>query len=85
MVSKYGHLMLLGGFPEKRASDIDFTDLVEDLCTSCSSVWYSSYKNTFVGADNLQMITNKFWFEYLRIVSGPNLVYSLSFLGSWSM
>ena len=25
MVSKYGHLMLLVGFPEKIASDIDFT------------------------------------------------------------
>ena len=31
-------------------------------------------------ADNLQMTTNKFLFEYLRIVSGPNFVYSLSFV-----
>ena len=32
---------------------------------SGSSVLCSSCKNTFVGAGNLQMITSKFWFEYL--------------------
>ena len=32
---------------------------------SSSSVLCVSCKNTFVGASNLQMITHKFWFEYL--------------------
>ena len=27
-------------------------------------MWCSSYKYTFTGAGNLQMITNKLWYEY---------------------
>ena len=37
--------------------DIDFIDEASVLCFSC--------KNTFLGAGNLNMITSKFWFEYL--------------------
>ena len=34
-----------------------------------------SCKSTFLGAGNLQMTINKFWCEYLCIVSGPSFVY----------
>ena len=44
-------------------------------------MWCSSSKNTFVGAGNLQMITNKLWYEHLMgtlctAVSGPSFAYS---------
>ena len=39
---------------------------------SSNSVLRSSYKNTFVGAGNLQVITNKFWCENLW---GPYVLY----------
>ena len=53
-----------------------------ELCSSC--------KNTFLGAGNLQVTTNEFWFENL---SGPYVlyldavlcIYSFSFLRSWSI
>ena len=35
-----------------------------------SSMWCSTCKNTFIGAGNLQMITYKFWCEYLDPVTG---------------
>ena len=35
-----------------------------------SSMWCSTCQNTFVGAGNLQMITYKFWCEYLDPVTG---------------
>ena len=35
-----------------------------------SSMWCSTCKNTFIGAGNLQMITYKFWCEYLDLVTG---------------
>ena len=34
---------------------------------SSSSVWCSRWKNTLLGTGNLQMITNKFWCEYLWV------------------
>ena len=48
-------------------------------------MWCSRCKNTFAGAGNLQMITNKFWCEYLCTVSGFQLAYSFNFLRSWSI
>ena len=55
-----------GEFPDKVNTDIDVIDeaLVQCYLTSC--------KNTFVGAGNLQMITSKFWSEYL---SGPYVLF----------
>ena len=50
--------MLLGTFPDTVTPDIDFTD-------EAIVQWHSSCKNAFVGAGNLQIITNKFWCEYL--------------------
>ena len=48
---------------------------------SNSSVLCSSCKNTFVGAGNLQVITNKFWCEnlwgpYVLYISGRSFVYT---------
>ena len=59
--------MLPGVFPEKVTTDIDFVD-------EAVVMWCSSYKNTFVGAGNLQMTTNKFWCEYFCTNSGPRFV-----------
>ena len=54
MVSKHGHLMQPRAFPDKVTNDIDFTEktVVQRNIPIA--------KNTFAGADNLQMITNKF-------------------------
>ena len=76
---KNGHLMLPGAFPDKIYSWYWFCRW------SCSAVWHPSYTNTIVCTCNLQMITNKFWFKCLCTVSGPNFLYSFSFLGSWSI
>ena len=76
-------------FPDKVTNDIDFTEktVVQRNIPIA--------KNTFAGADNLQMITNKFWCEYwwgaLCAASGPSFVWSLlcvscfSFLRSWTV
>ena len=45
--------------PDKITPGIDFT--AEEV----NSIWCSSCNNIFVGTGNLQMITNKFWCEYL--------------------
>ena len=47
------------GFPNQVTSDIDFTDEVVVRCDVADE------KNTFLGTGSLQMITNKFWCEYL--------------------
>ena len=53
-----------GAFSDKVTPDIDFIDeAVGQCCFSC---------NIFVGAGNLQMIINKFWFEYLL---GPYILF----------
>ena len=49
MVSKYGHLMLPGSFPNKATSNIDFSG---DAVVQCY------IKKKFVGAGNIQMIRN---------------------------
>ena len=51
-----------GAFPDKVTPAIDFTDEV------VFSVWCSRCKNTFLGTGNIQMITNKFWCEYLWVL-----------------
>ena len=56
MVSKYGHLILPGAFPDKGTPEIDFTDK-DKAVVHCD---VPVIKLTFVGAGNLQMITNKF-------------------------
>ena len=78
MVSKYG-LMLPGEFPDKVTPDIVFADEAVAQCD------IPVIRIPFVSAGNLQIITNKFWFEYLRTVSGSNFAYSFSFLRSWSI
>ena len=60
MVSKYGYLMLPRAFPDKVIiPDFDFTDEVLVQC------YITVVKNTYAGAGNLQIITNKFSWEYL--------------------
>ena len=68
--------MLPGAFPDKDTPDIDFTD---EAAVKCD---VPVVKIFFVGAGNLQIITNKFFCEYLCIVSGPSFVYTFSFLRS---
>ena len=61
MVSNYGYLMSTqGNFQIK-------LPLIFIYEWSSSSVWSSKCKNTFVGTGNLQMITNKYWCEYLWV------------------
>ena len=55
-----------GGFPDKVNTD---TDVIDEAVVQC---YLSSCKDTFVGAGNLQMITSKFWSEYL---SGPYVLF----------
>ena len=57
-VSKYGHLIPPGAFPDKVTHDIFYR-------WSSGSVWCSSCKNIFVGAGNLLIVRNKFWYKYL--------------------
>ena len=85
MVSKYGYSMLPGEFPDIRSYPWYWFYRWSNI-----SVLWSSCKNTFVGAGNLQMITNKFWCEnlwgpYLLYIVGPSFVYSFTFLRSWSI
>ena len=54
IVSKHGHLMQPRAFPDKVTPDIDFTD------KTVVQRNIPIVKNAFAGADNLQMITNKF-------------------------
>ena len=77
----------------------EWDNVVEHALTRCISRWSypwnwfyrcSRCKNTFVRAVNLQMITSKFWFEYLW---GPHVLFldqvlcialvSSQDLGSW--
>ena len=51
-------------FSDKVTPDTEFIDEAVVPCFSC--------KNTFEGAGNLQMITTKFWFEYLW---GPYVLF----------
>ena len=59
MVSKYRHLMPPWGISRWSYPWHWF------YRWSSSSVWCFSSRNTPVGAVNLQMVTNKFWYEYL--------------------
>ena len=52
MVSKYGHFMVPGAFPDKRTPDIDFTG---EAVVKCD---VPVLKKTFVGAGNLKLTTN---------------------------
>ena len=54
MGSKHGHLMQPRAFPDKVTPDIDFTD------KTVVQRNIQIVKNAFAGADNLQMIKNKF-------------------------
>ena len=63
MVPKYQHLMLPGVFPDKFTWHWVYR-------WSSSSMWCSSCKNTIAGPGNLQIITYKFWCEYLDPVTG---------------
>ena len=76
MVSKYGHLILPRVFPDKI---IPVTDVTDEAIVNVIFSW----KDTFVGAGNLQIITNKFSFDYLCTVSGPGFVYNFNFLTRW--
>ena len=62
-MSKYQYLMQWGIFPDKFTRHWFYR-------WSSSSMWFSTCKNTFVGAGNLQIITYKFWCEYLDPVTG---------------
>ena len=84
MMSNYGYLMLPGAFP-----DIESYPWYWFCRWSNSSVLCSSCKNTFVGAGNLQVITNRFWCEnlwrlYVLCLDAVFCIYSFSFL-SWSI
>ena len=78
MVSKYWHLMLHGGFPDKVIPNIDFTDeavlqcyvLVVKILLYVLVIYHWSH-----------------WCEYLWrtcvLFCGPSFVYCYSFLKSW--
>ena len=57
--AKYGHSMLPGAFLDKVTPKIVFTD---EAVVQCD---VPVKKNTFEGAGNLQMITNKSWYKHL--------------------
>ena len=61
IVSNYGHLMSTQGHFQIKLTMIWFCRW------SSNSVQCSRCKNTFLGTGNLQMITNKFWWEYLWV------------------
>ena len=80
MVSKCRYLMLPEAF-----LDIESYPWYWFYRWSNSSVLCSSCKNTFVGAGNLQVITNKFWCEnlwgpYVLYLDTVLCMYSFSFL-----
>ena len=55
--------MLLGTFVDQVVHDIDFTD---EAIVQCN---VPIVKMFFLGDGNLQLITNKFWYEYLMYCS----------------
>ena len=63
MVPKHQHLMLSAVFPNKVTRHSLWR-------WGSSTMWCTSCKNTRVGAGNLQIITYKFWCEYLDLVTG---------------
>ena len=63
MVPKYQHLMLSVVLPDKSTRH-----WLQKW--GSSSMWCMSCKHTLVGTGNLQIITFKFWYEYLDLVTG---------------
>ena len=72
MVPKYQHLMLSGVFPDKCTRHWFYRWSSNSMWCY---MWCSSCKNTLVGAGNLQIITYKFWCEYLDLITGQIAVW----------
>ena len=82
-MSKYGHLMLPGAFPDKVTLNIDFIDEAVIQCYDVPVV--KILLQVLVISEWPQVNFDVNTYGPLGSVSGPSFMYSFSFLRSWSI
>ena len=83
IMSKYGHLMLPGAFPDKVTLNIDFIDEAVIQCYDVPVV--KILLQVLVISEWPQVNFDVNTYGPLGSVSGPSFMYSFSFLRSWSI